>query len=140
MSEATRETAGGATPIRVVIGDDSDDYRLLLRQSFLFDDRLEVVGEAASAAAVLTLTTSEQPDVVLLDLHMPDGEPLEIIPDVLGRAPGACVVVLSGFTAARKEPSAIAAGAVAYIDKDATTEQIADRIVRLCAGRGEEDR
>lgn len=140
MSESASETAGGSTAIRVVIGDDSDDYRLLLQQSFHFDDRLEVVGEAASAGAVLTLATSKQPDVVLLDLHMPDGEPLEIIPDVLDRAPGTCVVVLSGFTAARKEPSAIAAGAIAYIDKDATTEQIADQIVRLCADRGEENR
>jgi DNA-binding NarL/FixJ family response regulator len=140
VPEAASEASEGAAPIRVVIGDDSDDYRLLLRQSFLFDNRLEVVGEAASPAAVLSLTTSAQPDVVLLDLHMPDGEALEVIPDVLDRAPGTCVVVLSGFTAARKGPSAIAAGAVAYIDKDATTEQIADRIVRLCADRGEETR
>src|SRR3954466_733604 len=84
-----------------------------------------VVGEAEDGAGLDALAETA-PDVVLLDLNMPDVGGLEALPRLRGLVPQARVVVLSSFSAEEKEAAALAAGADRYVDKRASFERIRD--------------
>jgi DNA-binding NarL/FixJ family response regulator len=122
--------------LRVVLADDSPDYRMLLRHPFLFDERLDVVGEAGDGEEALKAVSALRPDVVLLDMAMPMSEGLAVIPRMRGESPGTRIVVLTGF--ARNSDEALEAGATSYLDKDTMPEAVADHIVALCARTDEE--
>ena len=81
----------------VLVCEDADDMRAMLREGLEEDPALRVVGEAADGDAAVRLAGSLQPDVVLLDLAMPGPEPAEVVAGLRVAAPGAGIVVLSGF-------------------------------------------
>src|SRR5262249_49739957 len=83
-------------PIRVLVCDDVEAYRALMRYTLPEDPGIEVVGEAANGEAAIERAGELQPDVVLLDLTMPLLDGIDAIPRVLARAPRARVVALSG--------------------------------------------
>ena len=102
---------------RVLIADDVPDLRMLLRLALERTGRFSVVGEAADGAQAVELATEHAPDLVVLDLSMPVLDGLEALPLIHEGAPNAQVVVLSGFAATKMEAQALAAGAVAYLEK-----------------------
>ena len=102
---------------RVVIADDSDDIRALLRAQLEMDGRFAVVGEAEDGAAAVEVVREQQPDLVVLDLAMPRIDGLTALPLLREAAPGARVVVLSGFEAQAVAPKVLAAGASRCIEK-----------------------
>jgi DNA-binding NarL/FixJ family response regulator len=102
---------------RVLIADDVDDLRMLLRLSLERSGRFDVVAEACDGVEAIEQARQHQPDIVVLDLSMPNLDGLEALPQILAVAPGARVLVLSGFEARRMAPAALAAGAVAYVEK-----------------------
>src|SRR5207302_4981402 len=88
------------------------------------DSGIEVVGEASDGHEGVVGVAETQPDVVLLDLSMPDMDGLEAIPLMRQRAPDARLVVLSGHEAGRVSLEALDQGATRYLSKAADLEAI----------------
>jgi PAS domain S-box-containing protein len=102
---------------RIVIVDDNDDVRRLLRMQIERLGRYDIVGEGVDGVHAVEVVSETQPDVVFLDLAMPRMDGLEALPLIRDAAPGARVVVLSGFDQGTIASKAIEAGAVRYIEK-----------------------
>ena len=126
MSNGAHSFGEGA--IRVLICDDSEAMRALLR--VVVDQRgsLRVVGEAADGNDAILEARRLQPDVILLDLAMPRRTGLEVLPELLRIAPAAKIIVLSGFSEASVADGAIELGAVRYLSKGADPDAINNAI------------
>jgi diguanylate cyclase (GGDEF)-like protein/PAS domain S-box-containing protein len=120
IGEAIGEGAAApaARRLRVVIADDSAVVRTLLRQVLTFENCMEVVAEVADGRAAVAACRDEHPDVVLLDLDMPELDGLSAMPLLAESSPGTKIVVLSAG-AAGQHAAALDAGAAAVIDKHA---------------------
>jgi DNA-binding NarL/FixJ family response regulator len=118
--------------IRVVLVDDVPELRLLVRVTLEEDPAIEVVGEAANGREGVEVVEATDPDLVLLDLSMPDMDGLEAIPLMRRHAPNARVVVLSGHEAGRVSLQALDQGASRYINKAAGLDTI-PQVVREVA-------
>jgi DNA-binding NarL/FixJ family response regulator len=114
--------------VRVVLADDHPVVRGGLRALLSTIDGIEVVGEAADGNEGIRQAADLQPDVILLDLSMPECDGLEAIPAMAARAPGAQIVALSGFTADRMAEPVIARGAMAYLEKGVRLSEVAATI------------
>jgi DNA-binding NarL/FixJ family response regulator len=121
--------------IRVFVCDDASTFRDLLRFALEQDGDLEVVGEAEDGAQLDAIGPA-RPDVVLLDVSMPEVGGLEALSAVRGLAPEAAVVVLSSFSAEEKEAAALAAGADRYLDKRASFADIRTVVREVGRRRG----
>ena len=115
-----------AAPIRVFIVDDVTELRTLLRLTLEEDPSIVVVGEAANGHEGAQGVARVQPDLVLLDLSMPDMDGLEAIPLMRESAPGARIVVLSGHEAGRISLEALDQGATRYVNKSSDLDTISD--------------
>jgi signal transduction histidine kinase len=105
------------TPIRVLVADDTDDIRLLIRSTLQRDGRFDVVAEASDGVESIREAARHHPDVVILDLAMPQMDGLEAIPAIRRRSPDSRIIVLSVFPAERMAAQALEAGADAYLEK-----------------------
>src|SRR4051794_29614943 len=114
--------------IRVLLCDDVQAFRALVRYSLEEEGDIEVVGEAADGNEGVRQAADLQPDVVLLDLSMPECDGLEAIPAMRQRSPRSQIVALSGFTAERMREPVIARGARAYLEKGVDLAEIAATI------------
>jgi DNA-binding NarL/FixJ family response regulator len=114
---------------RVLIVDDSPTARFLLRLNLGASGCFQVVGEAIDGRDAVTKAAWLRPDIILLDLAMPVMGGLEAIPHLTHSAPGAMIMVVSGFDADRSAAQAIAAGAHAFIEK----KQRPDELLRWIA-------
>ena len=110
--------------IRVFLVDDVRELRVLLRMVLEEDPGMEVVGEASDGRAGVEGVERARPDVVLLDLSMPDMDGLEAIPLIRERAPETRIVVLSGHEPGRVSLEALGQGATRYVNKASNLEQI----------------
>lgn len=111
--------------IRVLLVDDVPELRLLVRLTLEEDPKIEVVGEASNGREGVEMAQRTNPDLVLLDLSMPDMDGLEAIPLIRAAAPLARVVVLSGHEAGRVSLEALDQGASRYINKAADLQTVA---------------
>ena len=119
-------------PVRVFVCDDAPAFRDLLRMALEADGSLAIVGEAEDGTG-LDAIADARPDVVLLDLNMPELGGLEALPRLRELAPGARVIVLSSFSAEEKEGAALAAGADRYLDKRESFSRIRDVVIEVAA-------
>jgi DNA-binding NarL/FixJ family response regulator len=117
---------------RVVIVDDHGLFRAGVRAEL--DGRVELVGEAATVAAAADIVVGAQPDVVLLDVHMPGGGGVAVIEAVGERAPETHFLALSASDAAEDVIATIRAGARGYVTKNIATDDLVDAIDRVHAG------
>ncbi|MEK6975865.1 MAG: response regulator [Candidatus Thermoplasmatota archaeon] len=101
----------------VVLADDVSALRRLVRIAAEGSGRFQVIGEATTGLEAIERAREHQPDLVLLDLSMPDLDGLEALPRVLEASPKSHVVVLSGFNHVRMAPVAKRLGASAYLEK-----------------------
>lgn len=122
-------------PIRIVLADDTDDIRLLLRVSLGMMPEFDVVGEAENGQEAIDASEEHAPDVILLDLAMPVMDGLQAIPEIRRVSPETQIIVLSGYASARAEAEALELGAAAYVEKGCPTEHLAERIRAHCPGR-----
>jgi DNA-binding NarL/FixJ family response regulator len=119
-------------PIRVFL---VDDHRLFLSgvRSEL-DERFAIVGDAGDVAAAVTGIRGTEPDVVLLDVHMPNGGGRAVIAAVAETHPDVRFLALSVSDAAEDVIAVIRAGARGYVTKSISPEELADAIVRVHEG------
>lgn len=122
-------------PIRLVIVDDHSVVREGLRAFLRLQEGIEVVGEAAGPDAAVRVATETMPDVVLLDLVMPEGDGIGAIRRLLEVVPRSRVLVLTSFADDAQIFAAIAAGAAGYLLKDVDPGALADGIRDVHAGR-----
>jgi len=115
---------GEQIKVRVVLVDDVPELRLLVRLTLEEDPGIEVVGEASNGREGVEVVGETKPDLVLLDLSMPDMDGLEAIPLIRAACETARVVVLSGHEAGRVSLEALGQGASRYINKAAGLNQI----------------
>lgn len=118
--------------VRVLVVDDSSDVRRLLVTIIEGHDKCwSVVGEAVDGRDAIVVAGFVQPDLVLLDLSMPVMDGLEALPQILLAAPGAKVVVLSGFPSHAASAAALTAGASHYLEKNALVSTLIPQLRRL---------
>jgi DNA-binding NarL/FixJ family response regulator len=118
------ENVVAARPIRVLLCDDAEGFRALMRCSLAEDPAIEVVGEAADGEAGVEATADLQPDVVLLDMSMPRMGGLQAIPKMRRRAPDTSIIGLSSLSAARMAGLSIEIGAHSYLEKGTGLDEI----------------
>ena len=121
--------------IRILLVDDHPVVRHGLRGMLDAEPDLTVVGEASSGRAGEQQVVETQPDIVLMDLRMPDGDGVEATGRILAAAPRTRVVVLTTYETDRDILRAIEAGACGYLLKDASPAELADAV--RAAYRGE---
>lgn len=107
-----------AVPTRVLIIDDASDVRQLLRTALRFHGEFRVVGEAADGRSGIVAAGATQPDVIVLDLGLPDLEGREVLTGLRDRAPRAKVVVYTGHDANDTGPIAGEVDRVVMKDAD----------------------
>lgn len=120
--------------IRVLLADDADDLRFLVRFALEEDGRFEVVGDATNGKETVTLLERESPDVLVLDMAMPEMDGLEVLTEIRKRGLRPKVLVLSGFDGGVQE-QAKALGADDYIRKgESAIEDLVPRLLALVSG------
>lgn len=114
---------------RVVIVDDDDDVRLLLRVTLQRDSRFDVVGEAVDGFDAIETIAAVQPDLVVLDLAMPRLGGIEALPEIKRRAPDAVVVLYTARPDAAAHQAGLAAGAATVVEKSVIGADLLNRLV-----------
>ncbi|WP_311200883.1 response regulator transcription factor [Dietzia cinnamea] len=137
--------SGTATGVsRVFLVDDHAVFRSGVRAELAGQSSIEVVGEAGSVAEAIAGIARVRPDVVLLDVHMPDGGGVAVLRSVLGsdpggvadpaRAPEPTFLALSVSDAAEDVIAVIRAGARGYVTKTITGDDLAEAVRRVADG------
>jgi len=121
--------------IRVVIADDQRVVRDGLAMLVGLIDGVEVAGTAADGVEAVELAARERPDVVLMDLRMPELEGVEATRRIRAALPETQVLVLTTYADDESLFPALQAGARGYLTKDANAEEIEQAIRALAAGR-----
>lgn len=111
-------------PIRVAVIDDHAIVREGLRTVLDTSHGFEIVGEGASVADAIATAASAHPDVLVLDITMPDGSGLQAIPEVIERSPATRVLMLSVHENLEYVLESIRAGAHGYLRKDSSPAEL----------------
>ena len=129
MSQPAASTADDvAQPIRIILVDDHAVVRRGLRAFFELVDDIDVIGEAENGRLGVELAAEVHPDVILMDLLMPEMGGLEAIAAIKSAHPEIEVVAVTSFIEEEKVTSALEAGASGYLLKDAEAEEVAQAI------------
>jgi DNA-binding NarL/FixJ family response regulator len=116
----------------VFLVDDHAMFRAGVRSEL--GDRVDVVGEAAAPTQAIAAIRSLRPDVVVLDVHMPDGGGLAVLEAIGGSLPGTRFLALSVSDAAEDVIALIRAGACGYVTKTISADELADAVRRVAEG------
>lgn len=114
--------------VRLLICDDVEDIRMLMRVAFETDDDFEVIGEATNGAESVAAARTLSPDVILLDLNMPVKSGLDALPELREAVPDAAIVIFSGFEAWSLGDQTEDNGADAYIEKGTEVHEVVDHV------------
>ncbi len=123
-----------ATPVRVLLADDHPVYRLGLRALLDTVAGVQVVGEADTGAHAVIAAADLQPDVVVMDLQMPDIDGIEATKRIVKSNPAVAVLMLSYSDEADSVFEAMRAGARGYVVKEAGTDAIIRAIQDVASG------
>ena len=130
----TSDDMASAKAIRVLLVDDHQLVRDGLHSRLGETPGIEVVGEAGTGQEALALAASLQPDLVLLDIGLPDMSGLDVAARLGEVAPGTRALMLSMYDNREYVLSALRAGAAGYVLKDATSKEIIAAIRAVAAG------
>ncbi len=121
--------------IRVLLADDHDMVRQGLAVFLQVCDDLELVGEATTGAEAVQMCAGIQPDVVLMDLKMPEMDGVEATRLLRARFPAIRVIALTSFQEEGLVQRALQAGALSYLLKNVSADQLAASIRAAYSGR-----
>ena len=122
-------------PIRVLIVDDHAVVRNGLKFFFMASDEFELVGEAADGEQAVQVCAQAQPDVVLMDLLMPGTGGIEATRAIRRCCPQVQVIALTSFEESELVQGALAAGAIGYLLKNVSADELTGAIRAAYAGR-----
>ena len=120
--------------IRIVVVDDHAVVRAGLRLLLEAEDDLEVVGDAGNARDAVFEVRAAKPDVILLDVVMPDESGIDALPKLLHEAPAARVLILSMQDDPSYVREAFAAGASGYVLKEAADAEVVAAVREVATG------
>ena len=122
------------TGVRVLVVDDDKLMRAGLRAVFSSDDQIEVVGEAGDGRAAIDSARRLSPDVILMDVRMPEMDGITATREVLRSSPEARVVIVTTFEEDDYVFGALAAGASGFLLKRTGPEELIGAIKTVAAG------
>jgi len=120
--------------IRILLVEDHAVVRAGLRALLPTEPGLEVVGEATDGVEAVEQARALQPDIILLDLVMPRQDGLAAIPPIKEVSPNSRIIVLTSFAEDEKVFAAIKSGAVGYLLKEASPEELLRAIREVAQG------
>jgi DNA-binding NarL/FixJ family response regulator len=119
---------------RVVIVDDHTLFRDGLRTILGMEDDFEVIADVESAEDIVELMWETKPDVLLLDIRMPQGSGLDAVPAVVRISPNTCVIVLTACDEIEEHVRAFKLGARGVVLKDSARQTLVHAIRSVCRG------
>jgi DNA-binding NarL/FixJ family response regulator len=122
------------TAIRVLVADDQRVVRDGLRMLLGMLPGVEVIGTAVDGSDAVRQAVTAVPDIVLMDLHMPNCDGVEAIRQIVRERPSVRVVVLTAYSDDDSVFSALRAGARGFLTKDAGASEIFQAVSTVCAG------
>jgi two-component system response regulator DevR len=133
-SHDAEQDAAGEGVVRVVLVDDHEVVRHGLRALLEGDERIAVVGEAGSVGMAITTALADPPDVLVLDVRLPDGTGIEVCREVRSRHPQVRALMLTSYADDRAVYDSIMAGASGYLLKETRGADLVDAVVRVAGG------
>ena len=124
-----------ASSTKVLLVDDHPVVREGLRGMIDAEADLTVVGEAGSGAEAIVMAESLQPDVILMDLRMPDVDGVTATERILALLPGTRIVVVTTYESDTDILRAVEAGAAGYLLKDASRSELAEAVRDAARGK-----
>ncbi len=121
-------------PVRVIIADDHPVVRIGVRNVLAAHGRFSVISEAENGVQAVTQTLDMRPDILLLDVQMPNAAGFDVVREVAQGAPATRIVLLTGSIQAEQLAEAFNGGARGIVYKDAMTEQIAAALLAVMGG------
>lgn len=120
--------------LRLMIVDDHAIFREGLRTLLDLEEDFDVIAEASRGDEAVALAAEEAPDVILLDLHLPDGSGADFCRDLRRVSPQSKVLILSAYDDDEEISAALIAGASGYVLKTIGGERLADNIRSVYGG------
>jgi len=120
--------------IRVLVADDFPLVREGVIETLSTDPGIQVVGQAGNGPEALRLTLELEPDVLLLDLRMPELDGLGVLAQVREQRPDVKVIIMTASEVAETLIDAVAAGAQGYLSKRTTREELRQAIITAHGG------
>jgi DNA-binding NarL/FixJ family response regulator len=124
-----------ARKIGVLLVDDHEVVRVGLRSLLNREPRIEVVGEAGTAGSAVTEAARLRPDVVVLDVRLPDRSGVEACREIRSAAPATHVIMLTSYADEEAVVSSIVAGASGYLLKQIRGQELVRAIESVAAGQ-----
>jgi DNA-binding NarL/FixJ family response regulator len=129
------ETPSGAKPIRILVADDHLVYRIGIRSLIGSEPGFKVVGEATDGAEAIEIYRRLKPDVLLLDLRMPQKGGIEVVQAIRREFNDARILIVTSYQTEEEIFQVLEAGALGYILKDLGRDAFIEAIKEVCAGR-----
>ena len=120
---------------RIVVCDDQSAFRQLVTMVLGLERGIEVVGEAADGVEAIDAARRHAPDVLLLDVAMPNMDGLEALPFIREASPATRVVMVTAFGSETIRERALAAGAAGFIEKGLDVAELVEQVMQICAVR-----
>lgn len=120
---------------RIVLADDHNLFRSGLKQLLDHEPDLEVIGEASNGREALALVEQLRPNLLLIDVVMPELNGIDAVRSAVAHHPGTRALIISGYPHGRYVGDALEAGASGYVTKTAAMSEVLEAIRTVLAGR-----
>jgi DNA-binding NarL/FixJ family response regulator len=124
MREQDQDRTGQAMKSRIILVDDHNLFREGLKSLLKDDPRISIVGEASNGREAVKLCTEEKPDLVIIDIAMPELNGIEATRQIIAKTPATKVIALSMHSSRRFILDMLKAGASGYLLKDCAMEEL----------------